>query len=53
VQNYQQCSPGDIEFTVRIAYDDVVRSYDGRFPDGSAGEAPTSSNVLEIVTFER
>jgi hypothetical protein len=53
VQNYQQCSPGEIKFTVRIAHDDVVRTYDGSFPDGSAGEAPTSANVLEITTFER
>lgn len=53
VQNYQQCSPGEIKFTVRIAYDDVVRTYDGSFPDGSAGEQPTAANVLEITTFER
>jgi hypothetical protein len=53
VQNYQQCSPGEIRFTVRIAYDDVVRTYDGSFPDGSAGAEPTSTNVLEITTFER
>lgn len=53
VQNFQQCSPGDIKFTVRIAYDDVVRTYDGSFPDGSAGEQPTAANVLEIATFER
>jgi hypothetical protein len=53
VQNFQQCSPGDIKFTVRIAYDDVVRTYDGSFPDGSAGEQPTAANVLEITTFER
>jgi hypothetical protein len=53
VQNFQQCSPGEIKFTVRIAYDDVVRTYDGSFPDGSAGEQPTAANVLEIATFER
>jgi hypothetical protein len=53
VQNYQQCSPGEIKFTVRIAYDDVVRTYDGSFVDGSAGEEPTAANVLEIATFER
>jgi hypothetical protein len=53
VQNFQQCSPGEIKFTVRIAYDDVVRTYDGSFPDGTAGEQPTASNVLEIATFER
>lgn len=53
VRNYQQCSPGEIHFTVRIAYDDVVRTYDGSFPDGSAGVEPTSTNVLEITTFER
>jgi hypothetical protein len=53
VQNYQQCSPGEIKFTVRIAYDDVVKTFDGSFPDGSAGEEPTATNVLEIATFER
>lgn len=53
VQNYQQCSPGKIAFTVRIAYDDVVRTYDGSFPDGSAGAAPTAANVLEIARFVR
>jgi hypothetical protein len=53
VQNFQQCSPGEIKFTVRIAYDDQVRTYDGSFPDGSAGEQPTAANVLEIATFER
>lgn len=53
VQNYQQCSPGEIKFTVRIAYDDVVRTYDGSFPDGTAGEEPTAANVVDIATFER
>lgn len=53
VHNYQQCSPGPIAFTVRIAYDDVVRTYEGSFPDGSAGEEPTATNVLQIATFER
>jgi hypothetical protein len=53
VQNYQQCSPGDITFTVRVEYDSVVNTYTGTFPDGSAGEAATSANVREIVTFRR
>jgi len=53
VQNYQQCTPGDITFTVRIAYDGVVNTYTGTFADGSAGELPTAANVKEIDTFRR
>jgi len=53
VQNYQQCSPGDITFTVRVAYDSVVNTYTGTFSDGTAGEVATPANVREIVTFRR
>jgi hypothetical protein len=53
VQNYQQCSPGDITFTVRVSYDSVVNTYTGTFPDGSAAEVASSANVREIVTFRR
>lgn len=53
VQNYQQCLPGDITFTVRISYDNVVNTYTGTFADGTAGELPTATNVKEIATFHR
>jgi hypothetical protein len=52
VQNYQQCSPGAIAFTVTIAYGAAVESYEGTFPDGTAGEQPTERNVRQIATFE-
>jgi hypothetical protein len=53
VQNYQQCSAGDITFTVRVAYDSVVNTYTGTFSDGTAGEVATPANVREIITFRR
>lgn len=53
VQNYEQCSPGEIAFTVRIEYDGVVNTYTGNFADGTAGELPTATNVREIATFRR
>jgi hypothetical protein len=53
VQNYQQCSPGEIAFTVRIEHDNVVNTYTGSFAEGTAGEQPTASNVMEIATFRR
>jgi hypothetical protein len=53
VQNFQQCSPGAIEFTVRVAYDNVVNTYTDSFPDGTAGEMPNANNVREVVTFTR
>jgi hypothetical protein len=52
VQNYEQCSPGAIGFTVTIVYDGVVETHDGTFADGTAGEQPTVSNVQQISTFE-
>jgi hypothetical protein len=53
VQNYEQCTPGPIEFTVRVAYDNVVNTYTDRFPDGSASETATPANLYEIVRFVR
>jgi hypothetical protein len=53
VQNFEQCSPGDIDFTVRVAYDNRVDTYRGTFADGTAGEAITADNVKEVVRFTR
>jgi hypothetical protein len=47
VLNFEQCTPGDIAFTVRIAHDDVVNTYPGSFVDGSA------STRVEVATFSR
>jgi hypothetical protein len=53
VHNYQQCSPGEISFRVRVDYDGIIETYQRSFPDGTAGEVMTSDNRLEIVTFTR
>jgi hypothetical protein len=53
VQNYQQCSPGAIDFTVRVAYDNTVNIYPGSFPDATASETASATNVRDIVTFTR
>lgn len=53
VQNFEQCSPGAIDFTVRVAYDNRVNTYRGTFADGTAGEAITANNVQEVVRFTR
>ena len=53
VQNYQQCEPGDIAFTVTVAYDGSVQTFDGHFADGTAAELPGAGNVLDIATFHR
>jgi hypothetical protein len=53
VQNFEQCSPGGIDFTVRVAYDNRVNTYRGTFADGTAGEAVTANNVQEVVRFTR
>jgi len=53
VYNYQQCSEGPIAFTVRVAYDSVVNTYEGTFADGTASEQVTSANVMTIATFTR
>jgi hypothetical protein len=47
VLNFEQCTPGDIAFTVRVAYDAVVNTYPGTFVDGSAGTR------VEVATFTR
>jgi hypothetical protein len=53
VQNFQQCSAGPIDYTVRVAYDNVVNTYEGTFADGTASEVVSANNVREIVTFTR
>ncbi len=53
VQNYQQCSPGAIDYTVRVEYDGNVSTYHGSFADGTAGETPTADNLKEVVRFRR
>jgi hypothetical protein len=53
VQNFEQCMPGDIDFTVRVAYDNRVNTYRGTFADGTAGEAISANNVREVVRFTR
>jgi hypothetical protein len=53
VQNFQQCSAGPIDYTVRVAYDNVVNTYEGTFPDGTASETPSANNVRDVVTFTR
>ena len=53
VHNYQQCSPGPIEYTVRVAYDAEVIVFDGTFADGTAAEAVSASNVTEAARFTR
>jgi hypothetical protein len=51
VQNYEQCTPGDIHFTVTVEHDGVVETFDGVFPDGTAGETPSATNVVQVTTF--
>lgn len=53
VHNYQQCTPGAIPFTVRVAYDGVLETYEGSFADATAGEMMTTTNVAQVVTFRR
>jgi hypothetical protein len=53
VHNYQQCTPGALEYSVRVAYDNVVNTYTGTFADGTAGEAVTAGTVKEVVRFQR
>jgi hypothetical protein len=51
VQNYEQCSPGDIAFTVTVEHDGTRETFDGSFPDGTAGETPTAANVIQLASF--
>jgi hypothetical protein len=53
VHNYQQCSPGPVAYSVRVAYDNVVNTYEGSFAEGTAGEAITAANVKEVTRFSR
>lgn len=53
VHNFEQCSEGAIEYTVRVAYDNRETTYKGSFADGTAGEAVTADNVKEVVRFTR
>jgi hypothetical protein len=52
VQNYQQCSPGAIAFTVTVQHGTTLETHEGSFEDGTAGEQPTASNVRQVATFE-
>jgi hypothetical protein len=47
VHNYEECTPGDIAYSVRIAYDNQVVIHRGTFAAGSAG------SVAEVTTFTR
>ncbi len=47
VVNFKQCTPGEIAFSVRVAYDNVVETFPGSFADGTEGA------VFEVVTFRR
>jgi hypothetical protein len=47
VVNYEHCTPGLIEFSVRIAYDSSVETYRGSFADGSVGSR------VDVATFNR
>jgi hypothetical protein len=53
VHNYQQCAPGALEYSVRVAYDNVVNTYSGTFADGSASDGVTTGNVHEVIRFRR
>lgn len=53
VHNFQQCSPGPVPYSVRIAYDNVVNTYEGTFADGTASETVTVDNVQEVIRFTR
>jgi hypothetical protein len=47
VHNYEHCTPGEIHFTVRVAYEAVVNTFSGTFADGTAGQ------VVEVARFSR
>jgi hypothetical protein len=47
VHNYQHCTPGEIPFTVRIAYDSTVTIHRGSFADGTVG------GIVDVATFRR
>lgn len=47
VVNYEQCSPGEIAFSVRVAHDNIVDTFKGSFADATVG------SVFEVTTFTR
>jgi len=47
VVNYEQCSPGEIAFSVRVAHDTVVDTFRGSFADATVGA------VFDVTTFQR
>lgn len=51
VQNYEQCTPGDIAFSVIVEHDGKRETFDGSFRDGTAGEPVTADNVIQITSF--
>lgn len=53
VHNYQQCSAGAIDYTLRIVYDNTVNTYRGSFADGSASETDVLDNPREVARFRR
>jgi len=53
VHNYQQCSAGAIDYTVRIVYDNTVSTYRGSFADGTASETDVADNPREVARFRR
>lgn len=53
VHNYQQCTAGPIDYTVRIVYDNVVSTYKGTFLEGTASDQDTAGSLREITTFFR
>jgi len=53
VHNYQQCSPGALEYTVRVAYDNNVSTQRGTFADGTASEAVSVDSLREVARFRR
>lgn len=53
VHNYQQCTAGPIDYTVRVVYDNVVNTYRGTFAEGTASDMDTADNLREIVRFFR
>jgi hypothetical protein len=53
VHNYQQCTAGPIDYTVRVVYDNVVNTYKGTFAEGSASDQDTAANLHQIATFYR
>jgi uncharacterized protein YfaP (DUF2135 family) len=47
VSNYEQCSPGEIGFSVRVSYDGRAETFQGSFADGTVG------TLVEVASFTR